>query len=405
MKTAMLCSLLCLGLAGCSLFQMTVNGKPVGGAPGEEATAADGTGTSAATGDGITPQAPAKLPARDVKLAEVVTEPVVLEGKHTGEQMVPVKVTSSTPRKISVIMLGGYAYRGSSGGERIDNVKVTPDEPFEFEIRSEQGENKRPWHLVVKDDEQTRFTGKTVVYGHPRDGAELKERVLDDYSVLSAGIQIAGDQGQGSSEFAAELFTAVDERFFVWVTKERPCHDATGPLLVGEPLLLDFLGGNSVTLRRANGERPMCYIDNTDLELELTTKRPAEIVMPPAVPPKVNQTSNLWDADEFQPLAAEKPRIAAYEERKAKVSQCFDREWSKHDPDGKAGNYDVVQFDSRGNIKKVEAMSDRIMRKVDKVCKVTALEKERAGIREELRKEGEAKSAEAVERVAARFAK
>jgi hypothetical protein len=404
MKTAMLSTLLGLSLAGCSLFQVTVNGKPVGGAAGTEAPA---DGTAPAAGDGTTvatEQGPAKLPGRDIKLAESLAEPVVLEGKHTGEQMVPVKITSKTPRKISVIVLGGYAYRGSSGSERLDNVKVSPEEPLEFDVRSSQGEDKRPWHLVVKDDEQTTFTGKTVVHGNPRAGATLKERVLDDYSVLSAGIRIAGDQSQSTPEFAAELFTTVDERFFVWVKKERPCHDATGPIAPGEPLLLDFLGGNSVNLRRANGERAMCYIDNADLDFELTTTRPAEITMPPAVPPKVSETGNIWSEEEFLPQAESVPRIATYKERKAKVSACFDKEWSKHDPDGKAGDYDVVQYDSRGNVKKVESMSDRIFRKVDKVCKVTALETEREGIREQLRKDGEAASAKSIETVAARFA-
>jgi hypothetical protein len=403
MKIPMLCALLGLGLTGCGLFQVTVNGKPMGGAEGTEA-AADGStpadGTTAAADQG-----PAKLPAKKLELAESLVDPAVLEGKHTGEQMVPVKLVSKTSRKISVIVVGGYAYQNGSGHTRIDSVKITPEEPLEIEVKSAQGEDKRPWHLVVKDDEQTKFTAKTVVYGNPRAGATLKERVLDDYSVFAAGIQIAGDQGDRSPEFAAELFTILDERFFVWVKKEHSCHDATGPLLVGEPLLLDSVGGNSVTVRRANGEEAMCYLDVEDLDLALATKPPAEIVMPPAVPPKVSYTDNLWSEDEFLPQAASHPRIAAYEERKVKVSACFDREWSKHDPDGKAGNYDVVQFDSRGNIRKVEAMSDRIMRKVDKVCKVTALEKERAGIREQLRTEGVAHSAKALEQVAAHFAK
>lgn len=406
MKTAMLCALLGLSLAGCSLFQVTVNGKPVGGAAGTEAAA---DGTTPATGDAATTaaaeQGPAKLPGKKLELAESLADPVVLEGKHTGEQMVPVKITSKTARKISVIVLGGYAYRGYSGSERIDSVKVSPDEPLEFDVQSVKGEDKRPWHVIVRDDEQTTFTGKTAVYGNPRAGAKLQERVLDDYSVLSAGVRIAGDQSQSSPEFAAELFTTVDERFFVWLKKERPCHDATGPISAGEPLLLDFLGGNSVNLRRANGERAMCYIDNADLDLELTTERPAELVMPPAVPPKVSETGNIWNDEEFLPRAESVPRIAAYKERKAKVSACFDKEWSKHDPDGKAGDYDVIQYDSRGNVKKVESMSDRIFRKVDRVCKVTALEKEREGIREQLRKEGEAASAKSIEKVAARFAK
>jgi hypothetical protein len=218
------------------------------------------------------------------------------------------------------------------------------------------------------------------------------------------GQRIADGQTQRSPEFAAELFATVDERFFVYMKKERTCYNATGPIHPGEPLLLDFLGsGSSVYLRRANGERADCNIQDT--ELELTTTRPAEIVMPPAVPPKVSETTNLWNDEEFLPLADQVPRIAAYKERKAKVSECWNREWDKHDPDGKAGNYDVVQYDSRGQIKKVESMSDRIMRKVDKVCKFTALEKERDGIREQLRKEGEAASAKALEVVAARFAK
>jgi len=411
-RLVVLCSLLGLGLPGCGLFQVTVNGKPVGKTPGGEQAAADGT---AATGDGSTATAangatgeaqPAKLPAREVKLADAMPEPVVIEGKHTGTQMVPVKIVTKTPRKISVVVLGGYAYQGYSGSGRIDSVKITPDEPLTFDVQSVQGDDPRPWHVVVRDDEQTTFTGKTVVYGNPRAGSKLQERVLNDYSVLSAGVRLAGgERAQSSPEFAAELFTTVDERFFVFTKKERPCHDATGPLQVGEPLLLDFISSNNVQLRRANGERAMCYLDVNDLDLELTTERPAEIVMPPAVPPKVSETSNLWNDEEFLPLADQEPRIAAYKERKAKVSECFDREWSKHDPDGKAGDYDVVQFDSRGNIKKVESMSDRISRKVDKVCKVTALEKEREAIRKELRAEGEAKSAASLEVVAARFAK
>ena len=119
----------------------------------------------------------------------------------------------------------------------------------------------------------------------------------------------------------------------------------------------------------------------------------------------VDETQHLWSDEEFLPLADQKPRIAAYKERKAKASACLDREWSKHDPDGRAGDYDVVEYDSRGNVKKVERMSDRIMRKVEPVCKLNALEKERDAIREELRKEAEAESAKAIEKVETRFAK
>lgn len=409
MRTALLCSLLGLNLAGCGLFQITVNGKPMGKTPGGEAAAADGT---AATSDGTTAAGatasaePAKLPAREVKLAEAMPEPVVLEGKPTGEQRVPVKVVTTTPRKVSVVVLGGWAYQGSSGHSRLDGVKVTPDEPLEFEIKSKNGDDPRPWHVVVADVEQTYFTGKNVVYGHPRAGAKLEERVLDNYSVLSSGMghRIAGGQTPQSPEFAAELFATVDERFFVYTKKERTCYAATGTIAPGEPLLFDFRGsGSSIYLRRANGERADCNIQ--DLELELTTEKPAEIVMPPAVPPKVSETQNLWNDEEFLPLADQNPRIAAYKERKAKVSACWDKEWDKHDPDSKAGDYDVVQYDSRGNIKKVESMSDRIMRKVDKVCKFTSLKEERDAIREELRKDGEARSAEAMKVVAARFAK
>lgn len=411
MRIAMLCSLLGLSLAGCGLFQVTVNGKVVRGPGSEEAKAADGTGT-AQNADGTTTasaeQGPAKLPARDVKLADAMPEPAVIEGKHTGEQMVPVKVVTKTPRKISVVVLGGYAYQnnGYSGSQRIDSVKVTPDEPLVFDVKSEQGPDPRPWHVVIADDEQTFFSGKNVVYGNPRAGAKLEERQLSDYSVLGSnmGQRLVGGQSQRSPEFAAELFTSVDERFFVWLKKERSCYGATGPISTGEPLLLDRTsGGRSANFRRANGEWADCNLD--DMELDVTTTRPAEIVMPPAVPPQVSLTQNLWNDEEFLPLADEVPRIAAYKERKAKVSECWNREWDKHDPDGKAGDYDVIQYDSRGQIKKVESMSDRIMRKVDKVCKFTALEKERDAIREQLRKEGEAKSAKALEGVATHFAK
>lgn len=412
MKRLALCSLIGLGLglgsAGCGLFQVTVNGKPVGG-PGSEQAAADGSGV-APTGDGApaaTPAEtkPAKLPAREVKLAESLVEPVVIEGKATGDQVVPIKIVSSTPRKISLVVLGGHVIRSYSNSSRVDDVKVTPDEPLELDLKSDRSDDPRPWHLVVLDEEQTLFTGKTVVYGHPRAGAKLEERELDEYSVLSSGVMLAGGQSSSSAEFAADLFTSVDERFFVWMKKERTCYGGTGPLRVGEPLLLDFLGGSSVYLRRANGERADCNIPQDELDLELATDRPATIVMPPAVPPKVSETQNLWNDEEFLPLADARPRIAAYKERKAKVSECFSREWDKHDPSGNASKYDVVQYDSRGNVKKVESMSDRIMRKVDKVCKVTALEKERDGIREQLRKEGEAQSVKSLALVAARFEK
>jgi hypothetical protein len=409
MRTALLCSLLGLSLAGCGLFQVTVNGKVVRGPGSEEAKAAEAAAANGTTADASASgeAKPAKLPARDVKLADAMPEPVVLEGKHTGELMVPVKVVTKTPRKISVVVLGGYAYQdqGYSGSTRLDNVKVTPEEPLVFDVKSAQGPDPRPWHVVIADDEQTFLSGKTVVYGNPRAGAKLEERQLGDYSVLGSnmGQRLVGGQSQRSPEFAAELFTSVDERFFVWLKKERSCYGATGPISTGEPLLLDSFSGNSSTFRRANGERADCNLD--DVELDVTTTRPGEIVMPPAVPPAVSETQNLWSDEEFLPLASEVPRIAAYKERKAKVSECWNREWEKHDPDGKAGDYDVIQYDSRGQIKKVESMSDRIMRKVDKVCKFTALEKERDGIREQLRKEGEAKSAKELEGVAARFAK
>ena len=402
-------ALLALSTSACGLFTVTVNGKTRG--PGAEEASPSGPAAESAAVDSPTKSAktaasdaePAPVPVERIALPTEVPQPVVLSGGPTPReaQGVPIEVTSTQPRKVSVYVVGGWGYQSGGGSRRLEHKKITADEPFTFEVKSS---GDWPWHVVVVDDKQTMMSAETSVYGHPKDGAPIRERVLSDYSLFGTqmGRRLANDESQRSPTFAAELFAKLDERFFVFVKEERRCNDATGPLLVGEPLLLDFLGsGTAVDFRRANGERARCYID--DLDIDLTTERPSEVVLPPAVPPKVRETQNLWRDEEFLSLAESNARIAAYVERKKKTEACFDREWDKHDPDGVASRYDYVKYDSRGRVKKVEGMADRIQRKVDKKCKIPALEKERAAIRDELRKQGEERSREALRKVAARF--
>ena len=46
-----------------------------------------------------------------MKLGDEVAEPVVLTGKYDDALMVPVKVVTSKRRKVSIVVLGGYAYQ------------------------------------------------------------------------------------------------------------------------------------------------------------------------------------------------------------------------------------------------------------------------------------------------------
>lgn len=325
-----------------------------------------------------------------------LSRPAYLEG--TGSRVV-VSLSSPESRKVAIYGIGAHVQlQMSSAGRRLG-----AGEKLEFYVTG-----KRPdWKLAVVDVEKTRV-GLEDIHGGPGPDAALVERRIHDYTFIkfySAGTW-RDDADLKTRAFVSELFLKLDEHFFVYASKNLNCNlgGVTAPV-AGEALLLEEpqAGGNypSFRVRRATGDSFQC---SGVFEDYLTTTRPERVVMPAAAPYRVHETSNLWQDEEFYPLADRDPRIAKYIARKKAASECFDKAWGKLDPSGTANRYDLVSLDKQGRVKKVEDYGEKIQKKVDSQCKLDAVMKERSAIRASIKKrfvkDGEAE----LKAIAARFA-
>src|SRR5690606_22774988 len=102
--------------------------------------------------------------------------------------------------------------------------------------------------------EQTEYTAQTAVLGVPEENAKLQDRELRNFLIMSPRYDRLRGHGEGSPVFIAELFAAIDARFFVYLAKEHDCNDTTGNIMPGEPLLVDLARDRGIKLLRANGE-------------------------------------------------------------------------------------------------------------------------------------------------------
>lgn len=135
--------------------------------------------------------------------------------------------------------------------------------------------------------------------------------------------------------------------------------------------------------------------------------RPATVKLPPALTGGYvvmkGQTTNPWAPEDFAVLASSSPRVAKYLATKATTRTCVDDMFKKLDPDHRAGAYDVVTFDAKGNVKDVQSLSAKLWKKVGPACKVSALWKERDAVRVELAKQLKSMQDKLLAAIAARF--
>lgn len=326
-----------------------------------------------------------------------LSRPAYLDGSGTR---VVVSLSSPVTRKIVVYGVGAHVDLQTPPTGR----RLGAGEKLEFYVTG-----KRPgWKLAAVDVEKTQV-GLEDIHGVPGPQAQLADRRIHDYTFIKffSGGRWHHEADLKTREFVTELFVKLDESFFVYATVDMKCElggGVTAPK-ADEALLLEETqaGGSypSFKVRRASGDAFKCL---GQLEDFLTTTRPERVVMPPAAPYRVHETSNLWQDEEFFPLADRDPRIAKYISRKKAASECFDKAWGKLDPSGTANRYDLVSFDKQGRVKKVEDYGEKIQKKVDAQCKLDALMKERSAIRATIKqrfvKDGEARLKE----IAARFA-
>lgn len=304
---------------------------------------------------------------------------------------VKVTINSLQRRTISIFAFGAKLAEGRHQvTSSLQKQLIEPSTPLVVEVIG-----KDPvWYVQVVDVEASVPT-EADVFGAPAADAKVAERSLDRFSSMQYWRSRADE-----SELAARLFTHLDPKFFVYVTKALECMD--GSLEPNEVVLVeDVVQRREVNLRRANGQRPKCSTASPDSIL--TTQRPARVVIPPALV-QVRETENLWKDEEFLSLADSNERIGKYAKRKQAANECFDKTWSKLDPDGVANRYDLVSFDKKGRVSKIEDYGEKIQRKVDKACKLDALMKERSAIRAEQKKELTQAAEKRLEPVRQRFA-
>jgi len=81
---------------------------------------------------------------------------------------------------------------------------------------------------------------------------------------------------------------------------------------------------------------------------------------------------------------------------------CNHKVWGELDPDNRAGNYEIVTRDTKGNFK-AEDLTSRIQRKANKRCKLNVLEKMEQSIRKKIHAEETKASQRVVESARMRF--
>lgn len=334
-------------------------------------------------------------------LGEDMTASVSLSGKTPAAKSGPkppttpakakVRLSSPVRRTISIFAFGGKLAEGQyQQTSSILKQVIEPGSPLEVEMIG-----KDPvWYVQVIDVDVSVPT-EADVFGSPAADAKVAERSLDRYSSMKYWRDRANP-----AELAARLFTHLDPSFFVYTTKQIVCMDCT--LEPNEAVLIeDVVQRREVNLRRANGHRAKC--STTNPENILSTQRPAQVAIAPALV-EIREVENLWKDEEFLSLASSNERIAKYAARKRAANECFDKTWSKLDPDSVANRYDLVSFDKQGKVSKIEDYGEKIQRKVDRACKLDALMKERAAIRVEQKKALTRAAEERLEAVRRRFA-
>ncbi len=325
-------------------------------------------------------------------VSTVVDVPAAVVGKS---QWRPVVVKSAMPREVRVFAYStakhfGFGHEGDMMISPELTGKARPDEPLASDLFADGGSRIT---LVAIQPNKTVATERDV-YGKPDSSNDVYGHELEKFSFLN----LSGHRGttRDSADLAGRLFNTIDPAFFVYGTDKR---DACR-LVAGEPVLLI---ANSLVLH-ANGEVNDCAFQQGDPAKDyLSTKRAATLVWPDVIMPDTDSNRVIWNDEDFLKLADSDKQIAAYKATKASASACYQREWTKMDPNHTADQWDVVSY-SNGQVSKVESFGDRVFKAVYAACKLSTLEKQRDAIYQRLAKTFKAEERARLDAIAQRLA-
>jgi hypothetical protein len=111
------------------------------------------------------------------------------------------------------------------------------------------------------------------------------------------------------------------------------------------------------------GPEALSVSDDSGRPLELVTERTGDID---------------WQPDFLRLLPAADPRRARFVEDQRRVSDCYDREMSKLDPNNRRTHYDIVKGD------RVESLAHHLAERAGAACRVTAFETRRLRLQSEV---------------------
>jgi hypothetical protein len=355
--------------------------------------------------DYVSPADAAAAPTGPVELAlpDDMTQPVAIEiAIPAGHpRWYPVTLTTTTKRHVVVVALGGpdagvgnqssgsrghvLDARGLNRGEWSGIVK--PDQPLSFDAYGVGGSKV----YVVAAEPHVTVVDAAVTYGLPAATARAHDRALEHYSLLPYLSPLRPfEVTRESADAAGRLFATIDPSLVLWVADDDHCKHI---LTEGEPVILL----PAFNILHANGQVTECRAWKDD---ELTTTKPAAPAMPSIVEPRSDQAQAIWSDEDFLKLTDRD--VVAYKAVKQKARACNDAMWTKLDPDGKSGNYDIVTY-VNGKPTKIEGADDRIFRKVYDACGLATVEAKRAAIYKRLSKTFRTDEQHRLDAIAKRF--
>lgn len=312
-------------------------------------------------------------------LSRPVTKAVDVPRSKDPVARVELSVGSHKARTFAVHVLGCSECTGIELWKLRNGAQVARDRPATLRFEVPPGA-----HLTFVFVEQgVTQVGAKDLYGAPPKDAPLEGRDLTRYA-LFARKELKTTPPPSQVLFASEVFSNIDPAFLAYATTAGKC-----ALVPNEPVLPFSVGWDPNSkpnwyLLRANGQA--CLI-STQGELSdfATTIKPATIAMPPYAEPDWKAPQDDWSPEEFLADAPSNPKIAKYQEAKAKAWDCAEKQWKKLDPSGAAQHYDVITTNLRTGNAKVENLYDKLNRQVTAACKLEPLWKTRDGIRAEYR--------------------
>ncbi len=343
--------------------------------------------------------------ALQLTLPEDMTRPVSVEiaipAGHA--RWYPVTLTTATKRHVTVVALGGPDagvgnQASGSHGHRLDarglgrgewSGLVKPDEPLTFDAYGAGGTKI----YVVAAEPHVTVLDEHVTYGVPAADARPHQRALEHYSLFPYLQPLRPfEVTRESADVAGRLFAAIDPSLILWVADDDHCKHNISE---GEPVILL----PAYNILHANGQVSECRSWKDD---ELVAAKPAKIALPKIVEPRTTEAQAIWSDEDFLAQADADREIAAYKATKLKARACNDALWAKLDPDGKAGNYDIVTYVD-GKPTKIEGADDRIFRQAYDACKLSVVEAQRASIYKRLSRTFRAAEQRRLDAIAQRF--